>query len=331
MSSELGSLDDVLFDDELCTALAERRLHDVQGDELAATLATWCEALDAEPSGANIATTELAEAAARRRTLRRTGRSLAAAAAVAAVCVGGLAVSKLAISDSHDRPTTHDTGVTASQQARQLIWQQLGEARTALMQKHWATANRLVDAAQRELPQVAAGDGRAALESWIVLIRQAVDEKASLTPDTVPKTVQSHNLAPQSYNGGVPLPPSVNSAMPTQASSTLPMLPTTLPSLRPTSPPSGVVGLPATKVAPTTVPSHNPPKKSAPPVHSPSGPPRSASPSPTEPSPTLPYGPNSPTYLPPRLLPLPTAVQPQTPSDSSTETSADATAGTGAN
>jgi len=329
MSSELGSLDDVLSDDELCSALADRRMHDVQGDELAATLATWCEALDAAPT--SVATTELAEAAARRRSLRRTGRSIAAAAAVAAVCVGGLAVSRLAISNSHDRAPTVDTGVTASQQARQLIWQQLGEARTALMQKHWSTARRLVDAAERELPQVAAGDGRAALESWIVLIRQAVDEKASLTPDTVPRDVASHNLAPQSYNGGVPLPPSVNSAQPTQANTTLPILPTTLPSLRPTTVPSGAVAPPGTKAAPTTLPSHPQPKKSAPPVQSPINPSRTASPSPTEPSPTLPYGPNSPTYLPPHLLPLPTAVNPQTPSDSSTETSADPTSGTSAN
>jgi hypothetical protein len=321
MSSDLGSLDDVLYDDEMCTALAERRYNDLQGDELSGTLALWCESLDAEPSPTSIPTEELAEAAARRRSLRRTSRSLAAAAAVAAVCVGGLVVSKLAISPHHDRPSTVDTGGnTASEQARALIWQQIGEARTALMQKHWTTAQRLLAAAKKELPRVSAEDGRATLSSWIVLLSKAVDEHASLTQDAAPDT--THDLAPhQSYNNGVPLPPTANATNDTvaQVSTTLPMLPTTLPTLQPTSP---IAPNQPKQSAPTTLPSQQP-TRTVPPTHSPSAPPSPNPTQPTEPSPTLPLGPNSPSFMPPRLLPLPTAAPPETASngDSSTPTS----------
>lgn len=321
MSSDLGSLDDVLFDDEMCTALAERRYEDLHGDELSATLAVWCESLDTEPSPTSIPTEELAEAAARRRSLRRTGRTLAAAAAVAAVCVGGLVVSKLAISAHHDRPSTVDTGGdTASERARAQIWQQIGEARTALMQKHWTTAERLLAAARKELPRVAVEDGRATLRSWIALLSRAVQEHASLTQDTAPNT--THDLAPhQSYNNGVPLPPTANASNDTvtQVSTTLPVLPTTLPTLQPTSP---IAPNQPTQPAPTTLPSRQPTHTTVP-THSPSAPP---SPNPThttEPSPTLPVGPNSPSFLPPRLLPLPTAAPPETASsgDSTSPTS----------
>lgn len=307
MSSELGSLDDVLFDDEMCSALAERRYDDLPGDELSATLAVWTESLDAEPSPTSIPTEELAEAAARRRSLRRTGRTLATAAAVAAVCVGGLVVSKLAISQQPDRPPTVDTGGdTASQQARALIWQQIGEARTALMQKHWTTAERLLAAAKRELPRVATADGRATLRSWIALLSKAVQEHASLTQDADPGT--THDLAPhQSYHNGVPLPPTANpNDAVTQVSTTLPMLPTTLPTLQPTQPKSPV----RPTQAPTTLPSQQPTHTTVP-THSPTAPP---SPDPTqsvEPSPTLPVGPNSPSFMPPRFLPLPSVMQPQ--------------------
>jgi hypothetical protein len=314
MSSDLGSLDDVLFDDEMCTALAERRYDDLQGDELSATLALWTESLDTEPSPTSIPTEELAEAAARRRSLRRTGRTLAAAAAVAAVCVGGLVVSKLAISGHNDRPSTVDTGGnTASEQARALIWQQIGEARTALMQKHWTTAQRLLAAAKKELPRVATQDGRATLSSWIVLLSKAVQEHASLTQDTAPDT--THDLAPhQSYHNGVPLPPTANNTV-AQVSTTLPMLPTTLPTLQPTRPISPTQ---PTQAAPTTLPSQRP-SQSTVPTHGPSAPP---SPNPTqtvEPSPTLPVGPNSPSFIPPRFLPLPTAAPPQTGADANTD------------
>lgn len=324
MSSELGSLDDVLFDDEMCTALAERRYNDLQGDELSATLAVWCESLDAEPSPTSIPTEELAEAAARRRSLRRTGRSLAAAAAVAAVCVGGLVVSKLAISPHNDRPSTVDTnGNTASEQARALIWQQVGEARTALMQKHWTTAQRLLAAAKKELPRVATEDGRATLSSWIALLSKAVDEHASLTQDTAPDT--THDLAPhQSYHNGVPLPPTAHGTdTVAPVSTTLPMLPTTLPTLQPTSP----IAPNQPTQAPTTLPSQQP-TRTVPPTHSPSAPP---SPNPTrttEPSPTLPLGPNSPSFLPPRFLPLPTAAPPETASTGDSDSSAPTTSST---
>jgi hypothetical protein len=323
MSSDLGSLDDVLFDDEMCTALAERRYNDLQGDELSATLALWTESLDTEPSPTSIPTEELAEAAARRRSLRRTGRTLAAAAAVAAVCVGGLVVSKLAISQHGDRPSTVDTGGdTASEQARALIWQQIGEARTALMQKHWTTAERLLAAAKKELPRVSTEDGRATLSSWIGLLSKAVDEHASLTQDTAPDT--THALAPhQSYNNGVPLPPSADADRVSQVSTTLPMLPTTLPTLQPTQP---IAPTQPTQVGPTTLPSRAPTHTSVP-THSPSAPPSQKPTQPTEPSPTLPLGPNSPSFIPPRFLPLPTAGSGQsTPNDTSTEPTTTASA-----
>ncbi|HEX3814219.1 MAG TPA: hypothetical protein VHX59_15400 [Mycobacteriales bacterium] len=312
MSPELGSLDDVLSDDELINALAERRLDDLHGgDGLAATLAAWCEDLDEEPSAASIPTADLADAAARRRTLRRTGRSLAAAAAVAVVCVGGLAVSRLAMSSSHDdRPATTDSAATASAQARQNIWAQLGEARTALMQKHWGQAEQLVAAARAQLPQVSQADGRAALGSWITLLEKAVQEHASLNSDAGPGPTQdTHEVAPrQLYNGGVPLPPgAATTSLPTE--STLPALPTTLPSLQPSQP----VGQPRSTApgsrepgpthGPSATPSHNPPA-SRPPGTKPSNEPTSPPASTVDPTPTLPLGPNSPP-VPPRFLPLP--------------------------
>ena len=313
MSHELGSLDDVLADDELISALAERRLDEVRGDELSATLAGWCVDLDTEPTTPSLPAADLAEAVARRRALRRTGRSLAAAAAVAVVCVGGLAVSRLAMHESHDRPTTADTGATASTQARQRIWEQLGEARTALMQRQWSTASRLLDQARAELPQVSVADGRAALSSWIALLDKAVHEHASLDPNSGPD-LSNHAVSPQHYNGGVPLPPGM--APPTEtASSTLPVLPTTLPSLRPSprdeptrSAASGPhTSPPASQPAPTSVPSH---RASSPPV-APSKPP-SPTASPTENEPTLPVGP-LPTPVPRVLLPLQTLAKTSTP------------------
>jgi hypothetical protein len=328
MSYELGSLDDVLSDDELVSALADRRLDELHGgDGLAATLAAWCEDLDTEPSAASIPTADLADAAARRRTLRRTGRSLAAAAAVAVVCMGGLGVSRLAMSRSHDQPKAVDTAAaTASSQARAQIWQQLGEARTALMQKRWAAAQQLVDSARAQLPQVSLADGRAALSSWIALLDKAVKSHASLSSDVAPNQVDNHEVAPrQLYNGGVPLPPGVNGATtaPTQVKSSLPVLPTTLPSLRPSQQPVGEPSSqapttlpPGSHPVPTIKPTHGPttrPTPSQPPASSPS---HSAPPT-TDPIPTLPLGPNS-TAVPPRLLPLPSLGP--TPSATPTET-----------
>ncbi len=339
MSSELGSLDDVLSDDELISALADRRFNDIDGaDELAATLAIWCNDLDAEPSPTTIPTADLAEAAARRRSLRRTGRSIAAAAAVAVVCVGGLAVSKIAMS-SHDRPSTVDTAASASQQARAQIWQQLGEARTALMQKDWTGAAQLIAAARGELPSVSVADGRAALTSWVNLLAKAVQEHASLSPDSISG---DHEVAPQQvYKGGVPLPPGMASQTPTATvSSTLPMLPTTLPTLQPTHDAGGQPGSPAptssTTVAPTTRPSRPAPTTgptTAPSTHpSRSTPPSSShapsptkSPTSTESSPALPVGPNSPSPAPRVLLPLPSELGSTSTSSSAAPTTSTST------
>lgn len=314
MSSDLGSLDEVMRDDDLCSALSERRLDDVPfGDELGVELASWCDSLDFDhPAQTAASAAELAATAARRRSVRLAGRSVAVAAAVAAVCVGGLMISKFSVGDDDYRPgdrpgvTTVDSNdvQSPSLQTRSRIWNELRDARTALVEHRWADAARLLAAARRQLPGVEQDDGRAGLNIWLTELSSALDHRASLSTTSA----LGPAFGPYTIYSGVPMPPGM-----TAPPSSMPPGTGTLPPPLPSMPPSD--------------PTSAPPSSSMPPDSSPSGPPAGGNPpsggdpstspstspspsgSPTESpsaSPTLPSGPtysSDPTWLPPDLFP----------------------------
>lgn len=317
MSSDLGSLDEVLRDDDLCSALSERRLDDIPfGDDLGDTLAGWCESLAYDhPTHLPVSVADLAAAACRRRSLRLAGRSVAVAAAVAAVCVGGLMISKLSVQDNNQPGTPPGapdvTGVSSSdvqspsQQTRARIWQELQDARTALVQHRWSTASALLAAARQQLSAVTPADGRAALNTWLSELSGALDDHATLTKTSAVGPA----FGPYVTYSGVPMPPGMTAppgSMPTDGTASLPP---PLPPMSSPAPPSAPSPAPSDSPSanppssgPVEPPSSDPTSPSAPPSTQPS---QSPSPAPS-PSPTLPSGPvygPSPSPIPPNLVP----------------------------
>lgn len=179
----------VARDDGLCDALAGRVYDGLPNDGVAATLAQWCADVDRDHPSFVLPTAELAAAAARRHTRRRTARVVGVAVAVVVICLGALSVAR------PPRPSTAPSGHqevssnrSQSSHARAQVLQSLRTVQHDLAAHRWTDAESALLQAQLHLSAVAVADGRAALSARLLVLRQRLSRTVSGRAPSGPTT-----------------------------------------------------------------------------------------------------------------------------------------------